>query len=342
MSSQEAETDGFEVVEVLTGPDNCRIVLNYDHLRFILNLLKPESPEDDDAVANLFLKLEEAEDDSDELRYDQCLEEVTDTAISACKGTMNSLAAAAPTSNSKQVSLEDFLYPTTFSLQLRTVNGKLQAVKMDDYSELTSMLEPPPLMVDSIPRSAPAPTPSVEIEFMEDLFMGKVLKVSQHGEVRVFKSATHGNEDQLKREISVLQQVSEKWDPDHPDRPRVPQFFGLVKSRDQVIGMLESFIEGKNLYELSLADTSSTQRRIWKRQIEQAITWLHERGIVWGDVKPENVLIDKAADAWLVDFGGSSTDGWVDEELAETVEGDLQGLLRLKEFLGMRRREGLS
>ncbi|RMZ78597.1 hypothetical protein DV738_g3734, partial [Chaetothyriales sp. CBS 135597] len=164
------------------------LVLNYDHLRFILNLLKPESPEDDDAVANLFLKLEEAEDDSDELRYDRCLMEVIDTAILACKGTMNSLAAAAPTSDS------------------------------------------------------------------------------------------------------------------------------------------------------NLADTSSTERRIWKRQIEQAITWLHERGIVWGDVKPENVLIDTAADAWLVDFSGSWTDGWVDEELAETVEGDLQGLLRLKEFLDMRPR----
>ncbi|RMD41228.1 hypothetical protein DV735_g3890, partial [Chaetothyriales sp. CBS 134920] len=342
MSWQEAETDGFEVVEVLTGPDDCRIVLNYNHLRFILNLLKPESPEDDDAVANLFLKLEEAEDYSDELRYDRCLMEVTDTAILACKGTMNSLAAAAPTSDSKQVSLEDFLYPTTFSLQLRSVNGKLQAVKMDDDSELPSILEPPPLMVDSIPRSAPAPTPSVEIEFMEDLFMGKIFKVSLHGQVRVFKSAIHGNADQLKREISVLQQVSEKRDPDRPDHPRVPQFFGLVKSRGQVIGMLESFIEGKNLYQLSLANTSSTERRIWKRQIEQAITWLHERGIVWGDVKPENVLIDTAADAWLVDFGGSWTDGWVDEELAETVEGDLQGLLRLNEFLDMRRREGLS
>ncbi|EXJ82201.1 hypothetical protein A1O3_06014, partial [Capronia epimyces CBS 606.96] len=68
-------------------------------------------------------------------------------------------------------------------------------------------------------------------------------------------------------------------------------------------------------------------------QIAQDLARLHQSGIVWGDVKPENVLIDKAAHAWLVDFGGSSTDGWVDKHLAETVEGDLQGLRRLGEFL---------
>ncbi|RMD42246.1 hypothetical protein DV735_g2914, partial [Chaetothyriales sp. CBS 134920] len=168
--------------------------------------------------------------------------------------------------------------------------------------------------------------------------MGQILKVSSDGQqVCVFKSATSGNnqKNQLKREINVLQQISQHWAPDDPDRPRVPQFFGLVQSsRGQVIGLLESFIDGTNLSELNLADdTSSTQRRLWERQIEQAIASLHERGIVWRDVKPSNVVIDKAADAWLVDFGGSWTDGWVDEELAETVQGDLQGLRRLNEFL---------
>lgn len=40
-----------------------------------------------------------------------------------------------------------------------------------------------------------------------------------------------------------------------------------------------------------------------------------------------------AGDAWLVDFGGSYTRDWVDEERLETVEGDLQGLRRIEEWL---------
>lgn len=332
MDPPKAETDGFEVGEVLTGPDDCRIVLYYDHLRFILVMTKTEIREDGDVVADLFLKIEEAENDPDEMMFDRYLEDVRELAILACKHTMYTLAASVPKPSSKQLSLEDFLHPATFCLQLRAMKGKLQAVGIDDISEFARMHEPVPLAMDFVPRSVPALTPSVEIEFIEDLFMRKILKVSKHGEVCVFKSATQGNEDQLRREISVLQQISDKWEPDHPDHPHVPRLLGLVTSGGQVIGMLEEFIDGTNLHELDLDDASSAQRRKWKRQIEQAIKQLHQSGVVWGDVKPENVLIDKAAHAWLVDFGGSSTDGWVDEDLAETMEGDFQGLRRLVEF----------
>ena len=44
-------------------------------------------------------------------------------------------------------------------------------------------------------------------------------------------------------------------------------------------------------------------------QIESAVRLLHENGFVWGDIKPENVLIDRSRHAWLIDFGGSWTDG---------------------------------
>ncbi|KAK2668010.1 hypothetical protein RAB80_017201 [Fusarium oxysporum f. sp. vasinfectum] len=57
------------------------------------------------------------------------------------------------------------------------------------------------------------------------------------------------------------------------------------------------------------------------------VHWLHEEGIVWGDAKPDNVLIDKDENAWIIDFGGSYTPGWVDEDKAETFEGDYQGKL---------------
>ena len=36
---------------------------------------------------------------------------------------------------------------------------------------------------------------------------------------------------------------------------------------------------------------------------------LHEAGVIWGDVKPYNVLVNEHG-IYIIDFGGSYTDGW--------------------------------
>jgi len=56
---------------------------------------------------------------------------------------------------------------------------------------------------------------------------------------------------------------------------------------------------------------------------------LHENGIVWGDAKADNFMVDKNDHLWIIDFGGSYTDGWVDPEFMETVEGDAMGVTRI-------------
>lgn len=53
-----------------------------------------------------------------------------------------------------------------------------------------------------------------------------------------------------------------------------------------------------------------------------------------GDIKTDNVLIDDNGDAYLVDFGGGNTMGWVDRDKYDTVEGDLQGLQKMLAALG--------
>ena len=68
-------------------------------------------------------------------------------------------------------------------------------------------------------------------------------------------------------------------------------------------------------------------------QLEAALSALHETDIVWGDVKAENILIDKDDSAWMIDFGGGYTPGWVDKEVAGTVMGELAGMAKLKRLL---------
>lgn len=118
-----------------------------------------------------------------------------------------------------------------------------------------------------------------------------------------FKSAAYGAENQLKREVSTLQRIAERWGPGC-DRPRIPRLLGLVTSSDRVVGILEEFVDGQNLFELDLTKFSVDERKVWKMQIESTVKLLHQNGFTWGDVKAANVLIDKSRDAWLVDFGG--------------------------------------
>ncbi len=56
---------------------------------------------------------------------------------------------------------------------------------------------------------------------------------------------------------------------------------------------------------------------------------LHAHDLVWGDVNPGNVVIDDVGHAWVIDFGGGNHPDFVDNEKAETVEGDWQGVGRL-------------
>lgn len=47
-------------------------------------------------------------------------------------------------------------------------------------------------------------------------------------------------------------------------------------------------------------------------------------------MKSDNILVDKSDEIWMIDFGGGYTRGWVDSEIAETVEGDRQGLQKIR------------
>ncbi|KAH7182047.1 hypothetical protein DER46DRAFT_621008 [Fusarium sp. MPI-SDFR-AT-0072] len=68
-------------------------------------------------------------------------------------------------------------------------------------------------------------------------------------------------------------------------------------------------------------------------RIDAAVSGLHDAGIIWGNVKAENVSIDQDSNAWVTDFGGGYTKGWVDKEVAETMEGDRMGMAKLREFV---------
>lgn len=60
--------------------------------------------------------------------------------------------------------------------------------------------------------------------------------------------------------------------------------------------------------------------------MQDTVRLLHQIGVIWGDGKASNVLIHRETDdAWVIDFGGGWTEGW--------VEGDRVAGKKIFEFL---------
>lgn len=103
---------------------------------------------------------------------------------------------------------------------------------------------------------------------------------------------------------------------------------------DSTLGLLLRYIDHRGtLYDAVEDDPGPELRRKWAAQIDKAVDELHRVGSIWGDAKPQNILIDKEDNAWVTDFEGGYTHGWVDPDKAGTVEGDLQGLQRTIRFI---------
>ncbi|KFY04641.1 hypothetical protein O988_00633 [Pseudogymnoascus sp. VKM F-3808] len=97
------------------------------------------------------------------------------------------------------------------------------------------------------------------------------------------------------------------------DSIRVPKLIGLVVDDDGIIGILEEFVPSEHTLGKILGGSAAPdgdRRKKWGQQIEQTLY-----------------------DAWLIDSGGSFTEGWVDMELKETLAGDEQALKRITQAL---------
>ncbi|WPG98459.1 Hypothetical protein R9X50_00125000 [Acrodontium crateriforme] len=110
---------------------------------------------------------------------------------------------------------------------------------------------------------------------------------------------------------------------------KVSPFKGLVVLENSlVVGMLFEWLKGWPLAEHPELSNPRFHKR-WQEQVGATVNELHQHKIVWGDVNVHNIFIDANADAWVIDFGGNYNIQFVDKELKETYEGDLQGLRRI-------------
>jgi tRNA A-37 threonylcarbamoyl transferase component Bud32 len=109
------------------------------------------------------------------------------------------------------------------------------------------------------------------------------------------------------REIDILTRIQEAG---LSSRIRVPRLNGLVtETKDgRIQGLLLDAVNNHgNIWERY--DDPLPLRKKWCDSVSQMLRQLHEADIVWGDVKPSNLLTNEKDDVWLVDFGGVTTRG---------------------------------
>ncbi|KAF2723051.1 hypothetical protein K431DRAFT_337633 [Polychaeton citri CBS 116435] len=133
-----------------------------------------------------------------------------------------------------------------------------------------------------------------------------------------------------KRELHLLKRIEKLGLNKQFNVPLVEGLIAYGNRKNQIMGFLQTeIIDPKPLTQMLDSKVPQDKRDAWAREAKRIKDILHENRIVWGDAKADNFMVDKHDKLWIIDFGGSYTEGWIDPELSETREGDDMGVERI-------------
>lgn len=309
---------------------DCELSISCNNQYFKILLSRKLLP-DSSLAGSLLRRLDAAVESQDELEMNDIEEEIAGIVCEACQPIFRRLAPAVD-KGTKQADLQTFLNPQISYFQLAIVDGNAKLIQQDSIETIST-----PHYGWEIDDQTLSHFLASDIQVLEEFRRNAILKVSVRGEERCCKLAFEETRDAIKREFECLKTISESR---LPPTARVPRLIGLVQSHsNSVIGILEEYVnpssEAPTLGHFDIELVAITRRRKWASQIRETVMMLHKIGVIWGDGKADNILVDADDNAWVVDFGGSWTNGWVDKELAGTVQGDEQALRKIDRYLNI-------
>lgn len=295
-------------------------------------------PQRDETLVQTFLSFQKSMDNDP-----HAMEALEEWMLKPCVSYMDQLAPSIP--RVEPPSLAEYFNPETFFLKLANREGRLEAIRCPDDPLVTHSLTPRVSMSDPTVSEAI----SKGVLRIQALQLVAVLEPDAHeadydlipNTVRAIRRDTQFHfkgafeQESFRRELDTLLRF--RSDSSFDDL-HVSRLGGLVTWDDglSIMGLLVEYIHGSETLGYAAEDASKAERGKWAQQIRATVKRLHDANITWGDVKPGNILIDADGDAWVIDFGGGCAEGWVDQELEGTKEGDLQGLSSIENFLGIK------
>lgn len=250
---------------------------------------------------------------------------------------------APPTGGATSQNLDTLLFPREYTFYFRTLSGNPELVREDMPTE-NVVPGPFGLFQLRVSQSCDLPRYSTrDIRVLENLANnGYIARVEVDGQEMCSKAGDTKGENAAQRELDCLWKITVSG---CASTLRVPKLLGLVQTPDtkRIVGFLQEYIPVPDSWELSTLGSINTpssiveaRRKKWALQVQETVHLLHEMGVVWGDGKASNVLVDRDSDdAWIIDFGGGWTDGWLDHELSGTVEGDNVAVQKIFDFLAV-------
>ncbi|KAL2128477.1 hypothetical protein VTI74DRAFT_9129 [Chaetomium olivicolor] len=264
--------------------------------------------------------------------------------------TLERLAPSTPAaSESSQVrnTVAEYLFPHRISLEVVTKDGKLEVLP-SHHEELDRIRIVVPWSAIREIGFEPGSVPTFAAHHVSlgsrlvvgpalmDVFNVSVLGIDK--ELVGKLGRTMGDfQHSIKREIEIYGKLRNlNLDPEI----RVPEFKGLITHSNGIVGFIITKIPTKYpslrpivTGQLEGVLPALSLRRKWAAQIEHTVKELHRHGVVWGDAKPDNVVIDIDDNAWVLDFGGGGTPGWMEPSTYQTKEGDLHAVAKIKDEL---------
>lgn len=247
----------------------------------------------------------------------------------------------APLDPSQKYTLEDCLFAEEFHYTVRVVEDSLVPIYLGNskcmQNHLIGAHLPSSTRVDY--SIFPVYDPSeiqVPIDATSPSLPAVPRKVFVHGRPKpnFFKTIYAGDAGITIRELLAYSKIHmAKFDA----TIRTSRLDGLVQDKDgHVMGLLLSYIDCRGTTLRCIDGRDARYSGLWQKwtdQISHTLKHLHSHNIVWGDAKAANVLIDVNGDAYLIDFGGGYTEGWVAKDMANSINRDLQGLESIKRYL---------
>ena len=133
----------------------------------------------------------------------------------------------------------------------------------------------------------------------------KLWRVSRDGKYFLIKTTKDNSEYQqkmLRREYEISIGC---------DNPNIVHVFTYERNLPEGEGIVMEYIEGRTLDEFLLEKPSlKTKQRIFG-ELLSAVIYLHKRGIIHNDLKPENIIITRSDNTLkLIDFGLADNDAF--------------------------------